>query len=93
MARQSTAAFSDTYHYLTNFLIRPKNGHDFYIDTKNLDCLAEGDKCSLCKGPIPYKYIAMPEWDIKGAMCGKCYSQKIYEHYPGEHVRVSMDKK
>jgi len=34
MARQSTAAFSGTYHYLTNFSIVSKTGHDFYIDTK-----------------------------------------------------------
>jgi len=34
MARQSTAALSESYHYLTNFFIIPKNGHDFYIDIK-----------------------------------------------------------
>lgn len=56
------------------------------------DCLAEGEKCVICKGPVLYKYNAMPNWDIKGPLCGKCYSQKIYEHYPGEHVRVNLDK-
>ncbi|MEM2160969.1 MAG: hypothetical protein QXN55_08460 [Candidatus Nitrosotenuis sp.] len=55
--------------------------------------MAEGEKCSLCKGPMPHKYTAMKEWNIKGFMCGKCYSQKIFEHYPGEHVRVNTDKK
>ncbi|MFM8659670.1 MAG: hypothetical protein ACKOCQ_07050 [Candidatus Nitrosotenuis sp.] len=54
--------------------------------------MAEGDKCVICKGPVSYKYNAMPNWDIKGPLCGKCYSQKIYEHYPGEHVRVNLDK-
>ena len=58
-----------------------------------LHCLAEGEKCSICKGVIVNKYSAMPNWNIKGAICGKCYSQKIFEHYPGEHVRVNLDKK
>jgi len=39
MARQSTAAFSWMHHYLTNFLITPKNGHDFYIDIKKFTLL------------------------------------------------------
>jgi hypothetical protein len=39
MARQSTAAFSGTHHYLTNFLITPKIGHDFYIDIKKSSLL------------------------------------------------------
>jgi hypothetical protein len=24
-------------------------------------------------------------------MCGKCYSKKVHEHYPGEHIRVNKD--
>jgi hypothetical protein len=31
----------------------------------------------------------MEEWKIEGSLCGKCYSKKLSEHYPGEHVRVN----
>jgi hypothetical protein len=24
-------------------------------------------------------------------MCGKCYSKKVHEHYPGDHIRVNKD--
>lgn len=34
----------------------------------------------------------MKEWKIEGPLCGKCYSKKIDEHYPGEHGRVNVDK-
>ncbi|MEW6588825.1 MAG: hypothetical protein AB1299_06635 [Thermoproteota archaeon] len=51
------------------------------------------DKCVLCNGPMPHKYRAMKDWNINGFMCGTCYSKKIFEHYPGEHVRVNSDKK
>ncbi len=57
------------------------------------DSLVEVEKCTLCKNPMPHKYVGMPQWKIEGFLCGSCYSQKINEHYPGEHVRVSMDKK
>ncbi|MFB5610849.1 MAG: hypothetical protein ACE5RT_03490 [Nitrosopumilaceae archaeon] len=50
------------------------------------------EKCSLCNNPIEQKYLPMKEWDIKGPLCSKCYSQKIYDHYPGEHTRVNLDK-
>jgi hypothetical protein len=33
----------------------------------------------------------MKEWEIEGLLYGKCYSKKIGEHYPGEHVRVNKD--
>ncbi|WP_177318909.1 hypothetical protein [Candidatus Nitrosotenuis cloacae] len=55
--------------------------------------MAEGEKCVLCNGPAVYKYAAMKEWNIKGVLCSKCYSKKLFEHYPGEHVRVNLDKK
>jgi len=32
----------------------------------------------------------MENWKIDGHLCGKCYSKKISEHYPGEHVRVNL---
>ncbi|MBI5696922.1 MAG: hypothetical protein HZC29_00110 [Thaumarchaeota archaeon] len=54
--------------------------------------MAEGEKCVLCKGPMEHKYAPMTDWDVKGPLCGKCYSKKIFEHYPGQHVRVNLDK-
>jgi hypothetical protein len=54
--------------------------------------LIEEIKCTLCKGPMEQRYAAMSEWNINGFLCGKCYSKKIFEHYPGEHVRVNLDK-
>ena len=48
------------------------------------------EKCVLCNGPIEYKYSPMENWKIDGHLCGKCYSKKISEHYPGEHVRVNL---
>jgi len=32
----------------------------------------------------------MNDWKINGLLCGKCYSKKIFEHYPGKHVRVNL---
>ena len=49
-------------------------------------------KCSLCDNPIQKKFNPMNEWGIEGPLCGKCYSKKIYEHYPGKHERVNLDK-
>jgi len=59
---------------------------------KNIGKLRSAEKCTLCKSTIECKYISMNEWKIEGALCGKCYSKKISEHYPGEHTRVNLDK-
>ena len=45
--------------------------------------------CSLCKNAIVIEYKPMDEWNVKGSICSKCYSQKIGEHYPGEHIRTT----
>ncbi|WP_182132863.1 hypothetical protein [Nitrosopumilus sp. b1] len=50
-------------------------------------------KCTVCGNPVSLRYEPMDEWGIKGPLCGKCYSQKISEHYPGKHVRVSLYEK
>jgi hypothetical protein len=47
------------------------------------------EKCSLCKNEIGVKYKPMDEWSVKGTICSKCYSQKLEEHYPGEHIRTN----
>ncbi len=33
-------------------------------------------------------YYPMESWNVKGVLCGICYSQKIAEFYPGTHERV-----
>ncbi|MGI0064063.1 MAG: hypothetical protein ACREAJ_00570 [Nitrosopumilaceae archaeon] len=48
------------------------------------------EKCILCNNSLETKYIPMEEWKIDGTLCGKCYSKKISEFYPGEHVRVNL---
>lgn len=30
----------------------------------------------------------MREWNMKGPLCGGCYSRLIAEFYPGEHARM-----
>jgi len=47
------------------------------------------DKCSICNGEIQLPYNPMEEWKIEGVLCGECYSKKLSEFYPGEHVRVN----
>jgi hypothetical protein len=48
------------------------------------------DKCILCKNPVEIEYFPMKDWNIEGVLCGKCYSKKISEYYPGKHVRVNL---
>ncbi|MGI0004505.1 MAG: hypothetical protein ACREAX_04325 [Candidatus Nitrosotenuis sp.] len=55
--------------------------------------MKEETKCSSCNGKVEQKYIPMKEWDMSGFLCGKCYSERLSGHYPGEHVRVNLDKK
>ena len=59
----------------------------------NSEALKKEEKCSLCYGPIKIKYFPMEIWKINGVLCGNCYSKKISEHYPGEHVRVDLSDK
>lgn len=30
----------------------------------------------------------MKEWGISGPLCGRCYSDRLAEFYPGDHVRM-----
>ncbi|MCG3779700.1 MAG: hypothetical protein JW390_20285 [Nitrosopumilus sp.] len=64
----------------------------FFISIKNTkNTLVSKEKCAICNGKIQLRYKPMDEWGIKGTMCGKCYSKKVHEHYPGEHARVNLD--
>jgi len=49
------------------------------------------DNCAICSGKIELPFKAMKEWEIEGLLCGKCYSKKLSEFYPGEHIRVNKD--
>ncbi len=46
------------------------------------------EKCKICKGQITNTFYPMEDWKIEGPLCGDCYSKKIAEHYPGDHVRM-----
>jgi hypothetical protein len=64
----------------------------FFISIKNRkNTLALKEKCSICNEKVQLRYNPMEEWGIEGTMCGKCYSKKVHEHYPGEHIRVNKD--
>ncbi len=53
--------------------------------------LGKKERCVVCSGTIEFHFKPMVEWDIEGMMCGRCYSKKLGEHYPGEHVRINQD--
>ena len=54
--------------------------------------LKKQEKCVLCKDSVETEYAPMEEWKIEGILCGKCYSKKISDFYPGEHVRVNLSE-
>ncbi|MDH3516829.1 MAG: hypothetical protein OEW86_11725 [Nitrosopumilus sp.] len=56
---------------------------------KNKDTLGIKDKCVICSEKVQLHFRAMDEWGIEGTLCGKCYSKKLDEYYPGEHIRVN----
>ncbi len=62
----------------------------FFISIKKRkNALGTKEKCAICGEKIQLQYKSMDEWGIEGSICGKCYSKKLSEHYPGEHVRVN----
>ena len=50
------------------------------------------ERCALCDGEIDHSYLPMEEWSIDGRLCGKCYSKKLSEFYPGDHERVNLSE-
>ena len=54
--------------------------------------MVSDEKCSICGGVVAQRYEPMVQWKIQGPLCSGCYSQKIRDHYPGDHVRVNIDK-
>ena len=63
----------------------------FYIDKKQENILGSKEKCVICNEKIELHYKPMEKWEIKGTLCGKCYSKQVHDHYPGEHIRVNLD--
>lgn len=63
----------------------------FILIRKEQKHLVIKEKCSICSESILKPYIPMKEWNIEGTLCGKCYSKKIAEYYPGEHIRTSKE--
>ncbi|MBS1267636.1 MAG: hypothetical protein MAG458_00344 [Nitrosopumilus sp.] len=61
----------------------------FIYNEKNQNDLKSKDKCEVCSEKIETPFNPMKEWGIEGSICGKCYSKKINEFYPGEHTRVN----
>ncbi len=46
--------------------------------------------CGICNDRIgDFKYAAMPQWNISGFLCSKCYSRKISEYY----IKQNPDEK
>jgi len=64
----------------------------FITNQKAVLYMGSDEKCALCDDEIDHPYLAMEEWGIDGHLCGKCYSKKLSEFYPGEHERVNLSE-
>ena len=42
---------------------------------------AADSKCTMCGSELAFRYRPMPQWNISGMICGKCYDKKLIEHY------------
>jgi len=54
--------------------------------------LGSKEKCAICSTEAEMVFNPMKEWSINGVLCGDCYSKKLAEFYPGEHVRVNKEE-
>lgn len=62
----------------------------FFISRQKSTCaLGLKHKCVVCNKETEMHFNPMKEWSIDGEMCGDCYSKRLGEHYPGDHVRVN----
>ena len=64
----------------------------FITNEKSVSIMDSAKKCALCDVNIEVVYVPMKEWNVDGRLCGKCYSKKISEFYPGDHVRVDLSE-
>ena len=53
--------------------------------------LGSKHKCAICKEETEIYFNPMPKWSIEGELCGDCYSKKLSEFYPGDHIRVNKE--
>ena len=53
--------------------------------------MAKDNTCTVCKAQADRQFYPMKEWDVKGLLCGDCYSKRIHDHYPGKHIRINKD--
>jgi len=65
----------------------------FITNLKAVLYMGSDEKCALCDDDIDHPYLPMEEWKIDGRLCGKCYSKKLSEFYPGDHERVNLSEK
>lgn len=63
----------------------------FILIKKSKYTLGLKEKCTICSAEMEMRFNPMKEWKIDGQICGDCYSKKLHDHYPGEHVRVNKD--
>jgi hypothetical protein len=61
----------------------------FIYKKKSENALGSKEKCIVCNEKIELPFRPMKEWGVDGTLCGKCYSKKINEFYPGDHNRVN----
>ena len=64
----------------------------FMRNKKSDDTYGSNGKCTLCGGSIEHVFLPMKEWGMDGRLCGKCYSKKLAEFYPGKHERVNLSE-
>ena len=64
----------------------------FITKQKAVLYMGSDEKCALCNASISFAYLPMKEWSIDGHLCGKCYSKKLAEFYPGDHERVNLSE-
>ncbi|HXG05777.1 MAG TPA: hypothetical protein VNI77_00440 [Nitrososphaera sp.] len=44
--------------------------------------MTDEKKCSVCGASLgDFRYRSMPQWNISGMICGRCYDKKLLEHY------------
>jgi len=64
----------------------------FFISFKKEACgLGSKFKCTICNEEETMQFNPMDEWQIKGPLCGKCYSKQLADYYPGKHVRINKE--
>jgi len=61
----------------------------FILIKKSKGVLGSKFICAICSEETSLHFIPMKEWSIDGVLCGDCYSKRLGEHYPGDHVKIN----